>query len=110
MNNSPATSPCCSLGSGALMPEEAHHYADLFKVLADPTRLMLLSQIAACGCEAFSVNELTELTGLSQPTVSHHLKKLTEAGLVTKRREGRTVTHAVIPGPFAQLRTVLQMD
>lgn len=110
MNNSPATSPCCSLGSGALMPEEAHHYADLFKVLADPTRLMLLSQIAACGCETFSVNELTELTGLSQPTVSHHLKKLTEAGLVTKHREGRTVTHAVIPGPFAQLRTVLQMD
>lgn len=110
MNDADTTSTCCSLGSGALGSEDAQHYADLFKVLADPTRLMLLSQIAACGCETFSVNELTELTGLSQPTVSHHLKKLTEAGLVTKQRDGRTVTHAVVPGPFAQLRTVLQMD
>lgn len=101
---------CCSLGSGALDDEDAQQYAALFKVLADPTRLKLLSQIAACGCESFSVNELTTLTGLSQPTVSHHLKKLADAGLVTKSREGRTITHAVVPEPFAHLRTVLQMD
>lgn len=98
------------MGSGALSSDEASSFATLFKVLADPNRLMLLSQIAACGCVSFSVNELTELTGLSQPTVSHHLKKLAEAGLVTKHRDGRTVTHAVVPEPFAQLRAVLQMD
>lgn len=102
--------PCCSLGSGALNTDDAQLYASLFKVLADQTRLVLLSQIADCGCESFSVNELTELTGLSQPTVSHHLKKLTEAGLITKLREGRTVKHSVNPEPFARLRTVLQMD
>src|SRR5699024_12700329 len=54
--------------------------------------------------------ELTETSGLSQPTVSHHLKRLTEAGLLDKVRVGRTVTHQVRPELFAELRTVLQMD
>lgn len=54
--------------------------------------------------------ELTEMSGLSQPTVSHHLKRLTEAGLLDKVRVGRTVTHQVRPELFAELRTVLQMD
>lgn len=48
--------------------------------------------------------------GLSQPTVSHHLRKLVEAGLLEKTRAGRTVTHRVRPELFAELRTVLQMD
>ena len=50
------------------------------------------------------------ITGLSQPTVSHHLKKLSDAGLLKKTRVGRTVTHEVQPELFAELRTVLQMD
>lgn len=102
--------PCCSLSAGPLTSEQAEHYAALFKVLADPGRIQLLSQIAEEGCEPMSVSELTERSGLSQPTVSHHLKKLTEAGLVERSRTGRTVTHQVRPEVFAQLRTVLQMD
>ena len=85
-------------------------YVIAFSGLADPARLRLLSQLSAEGCGPVSVGELTETSGLSQPTVSHHLKRLTEAGLLDKVRVGRTVTHQVRPELFAELRTVLQMD
>lgn len=101
---------CCSLGSGPLDGQQATHYAALFKVLADPARLQLLSQLTAADCRPASVSDLTELSGLSQPTVSHHLKKLTDSGLVEKVRVGRTITHEVRPEIFTELRTVLQMD
>ncbi len=101
---------CCSLGSGPLGDDEAQRYATLFKVLADPGRLKILSRLSAEGCGPVTVNELTEQVGLTQPTVSHHLRKLTEAGLLERRREGRTVLHSVRPELFAELRTVLQMD
>lgn len=100
---------CCSLGSGPLDEIEADRYATLFKVLAEPVRLQLLSQLAAGGCGPVSVNELTGMLGLSQPTISHHLKKLTEAGLLERSREGRSVIHRVRPELFAELRTVLQI-
>lgn len=103
-------STCCSLGSGPLSDFEATRYAILFKVLADPARLQILSHLAAEGCEPISVNRLADTTGLSQPTVSHHLKRLTQAGLLRKIRTGRTVTHQIQPQLFAELRTVLQMD
>lgn len=102
-------SDCCSLATGPLSDDEAERYATLFKVLAEPVRLRLLSQLAAGGCGPVSVNELTELMGLSQPTISHHLKKMTEAGLLERTREGRTVLHTVRPELFAELRTVLQI-
>lgn len=101
---------CCSLGSGPLTDDEAERYAALFKVLADPARLRILSQLAAGGCGPVSVGELTGKLDLSQPTVSHHLKKLTDAGLLERSRAGRTVIHSVRPEVFAELRTVLQMD
>lgn len=85
-------------------------YVIAFSGLADPARLRLLSQLAAEGCGPVSVGELTETSGLSQPTVSHHLKRLTEAGLLDKVRVGRTMAHQVRPELFAELRTVLQMD
>ncbi|MHA2787758.1 ArsR/SmtB family transcription factor [Corynebacterium sp. S7] len=101
---------CCSLGAGPLTEDEAERYALLFKVLSDPARLRLLSQLTKKNCGPMTVNELTELSGLSQPTVSHHLKKLTDVGLIEKKKEGRTVTHRILPEMFAELRTVLQMD
>ena len=101
---------CCSLGSGLLSADDATRYAGLFKVLADPGRLQLLSRLAEEGCEPMSVSELTQRSGLSQPTVSHHLKKLTEAGLLEKSRSGRSVIHRLRPELFAELRAVLQMD
>ena len=104
------TAGCCSLGSGPLDDAQATRYAGLFKVRAEPNRLRILAQLAAEGCAPLSVNDLTAMLGLSQPTVSHHLQKLTAAGLLERRRRGRHVVHTVCPGPFAELRTVLQMD
>lgn len=100
---------CCSLGTGPLTQDESVRYASLFKVLAEPVRLRILSQLAATGCGPVSVGELTEMVGLSQPTISHHLKMMTEAGLLDRHRDGRTVIHQVRPDVFAQLRTVLQI-
>lgn len=101
---------CCSLGTGLLSIDEAERYAAMFKVLGDPGRLRLLSQVAQDGCEPISVSELAKRTGLSQPTVSHHLKKFTEVGLLEKNRLGKMVVHHVRPEVFAELRAVLQMD
>ncbi|HJG43617.1 ArsR/SmtB family transcription factor [Corynebacterium phoceense] len=115
MNSSPEiplrdiSEPCCSLGEGLLEESDAARFAALFGLLADPTRLRLLSQIADAGCAPMSIGDLVALTGLTQPTVSHHLKRLTEAGLLTRTKEGRTVTHAVVPEAFAELRSVLQI-
>lgn len=103
-------SQCCSLGAGPLAEPDAERYAQIFKVLADPARLRLLSQLTGKNCAPMTVGELTEVSGLSQPTVSHHLKKLADAGLISKSREGRTVTHSIKPEIFGELRTVLQMD
>ncbi len=78
-----------------------------FKALADPVRLRLLSLIAAapegtaCSCD------LEEPVGKSQPTVSHHLALLADAGLITKEKVGRWVNCTVVPERLAQLRDVL---
>lgn len=101
---------CCSLHNGPLSDAEAAIYAALFKVLSDPVRLKLLSEIEAAGCGPLTVNDLVARTSLSQPTISHHLKLLTDAGLLRKVRQGRTVTHELLPTPFADLQRVLSLD
>lgn len=103
-------SACCSLGTGPLSDNQAERYAELFKVLADSTRLQILAQLGAGGCGPVTVGELTNILGIAQPMVSHHLKKLTEAGLLERSQQGRTVTHTIQPRLFAELRTMLQMD
>ncbi len=86
---------------------EAEELALAFKALADPVRLRLLSLIAAapegtaCSCD------LEEPVGKSQPTVSHHLSVLADAGLITKEKVGRWVNCTVVPERLAQLRDVL---
>lgn len=101
---------CCSLSMGPLSDAEATHFSQQFKVLADPARLRLLSILCEEGCGPMSVTELTGLTALSQPTVSHHLARLREAGLLSRQQCGRTVTHQVNKGAFAALRTLLSFD
>lgn len=78
---------CCTPGLGTPMSRgEAEQLAQILKAVADPTRLQLLSLIQssgeACACD------LNEPVGLSQPTVSHHLKVLTEAGLIHREQRG----------------------
>jgi ArsR family transcriptional regulator, arsenate/arsenite/antimonite-responsive transcriptional repressor len=85
-----ASSPilCCApLSSPVLSADEAEATATLFRALADPARVRLVNILATEG--TVCVCELTEPLGLSQPTVSHHLKKLTDAGLVEREQRGR---------------------
>jgi ArsR family transcriptional regulator, arsenate/arsenite/antimonite-responsive transcriptional repressor len=91
-----------------LAPEEAENLAGAMRVVADPARLRLLSLIAsrpgqeACGCD------LTAPLGLSQPTVSHHLKVLHEAGLLEREQRGRWAFYRLNPEPLRILREALQ--
>jgi ArsR family transcriptional regulator len=81
---------CAPLLDEPLEPDEASLLAGWFGVLADPTRLRLLSLIAAAG-EACAACDLVDSLGVSQPTVSHHLKVLRESGLVESEKRGRWV-------------------
>jgi ArsR family transcriptional regulator len=78
---------CAPLDAPVLSNEEAEATAALFRALADPARVRLVNILATEG--TVCVCELTEPLGLSQPTVSHHLKKLTDAGLVEREQRGR---------------------
>jgi ArsR family transcriptional regulator len=98
---------CPPLSSGPLEPQEAQRLAGALKTLADPARLRLLSLIQAQPGGEACVCHLTEPLGLSQPTVSHHLKVLREAGLVERERRGSWAFYRVIPEPLATLRDVL---
>ncbi|MCV7539375.1 metalloregulator ArsR/SmtB family transcription factor, partial [Micrococcus luteus] len=73
---------CCTLSAGPVDSVEAERIASLLKALSDPTRLRLLSHVAAQGCNSVCACDLTEPLGISQPTVSHHMKKLVDAGLL----------------------------
>ena len=101
---------CCPLSSGPLSQGDSLRFSQQFKVLADPARLRLLSILCDEGYGPISVTELTALSGLSQPTVSHHLARLRESGLLTKQRSGRTVTHQVKKQAFTALRQLLSFD
>lgn len=84
-----ATVPCCApVLTGRLGEPQAEQLAGIFKALGDPGRLLLLSYLAAQPGGEACVCNLTEPLGLSQPTVSHHLKVLTEAGLLERERRG----------------------
>ncbi|MBO3089732.1 ArsR/SmtB family transcription factor [Cellulomonas dongxiuzhuiae] len=100
----PTAAACCTpLTGDPLGARAAEDLARPLKALADPTRLRLLSIIASHeGAEA-CVCDLTEPVGLSQPTVSHHLKVLAEAGLVTREKRGVWAYYALVPGAVARL-------
>lgn len=98
---------CASLSiSSPLGREEAEGLSRLLKAVADPTRLQLISLIKAAG-EA-CVCDLTEPLGLRQPTVSHHLKVLVEAGLVSRERRATWMWYALIPGALDSLGQLLR--
>src|SRR5687768_2802763 len=79
---------CVPLTAAPLSAADAVLLAGRLKALADPARLRLFSLILSCGDDGGCVCDLTEPVGLSQPTVSHHLKVLHDAGLVTREQRG----------------------
>lgn len=87
---------CCSpVPDRILDVEAAERLARSFKALGDPTRVRLLSMIAAADGREACICDLTAPVGLSQPTVSHHMRLLVDAGLVTREQRGKWAYYAV---------------
>lgn len=100
-------SPGC--GAGATAPisrAQAEAQAGLLKAVADPVRLQLISIIANAPAREACVCDMTEAVGVSQPTVSHHLKVLTEAGILTRERRGTWAWFTLEPDRLAQVTAV----
>jgi ArsR family transcriptional regulator, arsenate/arsenite/antimonite-responsive transcriptional repressor len=94
--------------SAPLGRDGAERLSRLLKAVADPTRLQLISLIKASPDGEACVCDLTAPLGLRQPTVSHHLKVLTEAGLVTRERRGTWMWYAMAPGALDSLIDLLR--
>lgn len=102
---------CCSpLTGGVLDQDSAQQLARLFKALGDPTRVRLVSLIAAADGAEACICDLTDPVDLSQPTVSHHMKLLTEAGLVTREQRGKWAYYRLVDQTFTTLRQALDLD
>ena len=79
---------CAPLAAPLLGEEEAEATAELFRALADPARVRIVNRLAV-GAGPVCICELVDPLGLSQPTVSHHMKKLLDAGLVEREQRGK---------------------
>jgi ArsR family transcriptional regulator len=103
-----AVDECCpAVLSTPLSEERAETLAAAFAVLADPVRLRLLSLLVSAPAGEVCVCELTEPLERSQPTISHHLKILADAGLIVGEKRGRWVWYRPVPAQLGQLRGVL---
>lgn len=88
---------CATVTGGVLDVDQAERIALVFKALGDPTRVRLLSMIAASEDGEACICDLTEPVGLAQPTVSHHMGKLVAAGLATREQRGKWAYYRVVP-------------
>ncbi|HST85308.1 MAG TPA: metalloregulator ArsR/SmtB family transcription factor [Kineosporiaceae bacterium] len=99
---------CCSpVTGGELSQASAERLAHVFKALGDPTRVRLVSLIAAADGGEACICDLTEPVALSQPTVSHHMKLLVEAGLIHREQRGKWAYYRIVDGALAALAQAL---
>ena len=96
---------CCGPEAEPLAVHERDQLAAKFKALADPTRVAIINCLSAA--DEVCVCNLTETFELSQPTVSHHLRILREAGLVESSRRGTWAYYRLVPEAIAELRSAL---
>jgi ArsR family transcriptional regulator len=90
---------CCSPAPGGGMDADtAERLAAVLKVIADPTRLRLLSLVASHEDREECICNLTDPVGLSQPTVSHHMRVLVDAGLLEREQRGKWAYYRIVPG------------
>jgi ArsR family transcriptional regulator len=102
------TDACCvPSGAPALGPEAAQENALLFKALADPNRLRLLSIVKGSESGESCVCDLTEPLNLGQPTVSHHLRILMDAGLLKREKRGTWAYYSLVPGALDEVAGLL---
>jgi ArsR family transcriptional regulator len=109
-STTPASAPdaCCLPATReALGADGAEKLARTLKAVADPARLRLVSLVAAHVDAEACVCDLTEPLGLSQPTVSHHLKVLVDAGILTRDKRGTWAYYALVPGALDALAKLL---
>ena len=99
---------CAPLAAPLLSDEEAEATATLFRALADPARVRIMNLLAT-SAESCCVCELTEPLELGQPTVSHHLKKLTDAGLLEREQRGRWAYFSIKPDAVARVAGLLDL-
>jgi ArsR family transcriptional regulator, arsenate/arsenite/antimonite-responsive transcriptional repressor len=105
----PQADACCTpLLREPLSARQAADLAHILKALADPTRLRLVSMVAAHESGEACVCELTEPLGLTQPTISHHLKILVDAGIFTRDKRGKWAYYAIIPNALASVLTAFR--
>src|SRR3954453_610593 len=102
MKQLPVLQPlCCRPGTPVMPPAAATELGGVFKALADPTRVAIVNRLAMA--EEVCVCALTAGFDLSQPTISHHLKMLREAGLVEAERRGTWGYYRLVPEAIEQL-------
>jgi len=107
----PTAQVCCApLTSSPLSAEDAVQLSMRLKALADPTRLRLVSMVLSSDNGELCTCDVIEPLGLSQPTISHHFKKLTEAGLVTGERRGTWTYYRIVPEALSALAAVISPD
>jgi ArsR family transcriptional regulator len=99
---------CCSPVEGRVMSQaDAQRLAPVFKALGDPVRLRLLSIVVSGPDGEACVCELTDPIGLSQPTVSHHLKILVDAGLLEREQRAKWAYYRLVPGALDAVANLL---
>jgi ArsR family transcriptional regulator len=101
---------CAPLLREPITASQAADLARQFKALADPTRLLLVSMVAAHEGGEACVCELTEPLGLTQPTISHHLRILVDAGIFTRDKRGVWAYYALVPSAMDALSAVLSTN
>lgn len=98
------TNCCAPSGGDGLDVDSAQRLAAVLKVIADPTRLRLLSLVAAQGVDGeVCICNLTDPVALTQPTVSHHMKVLVDAGLLQREQRGKWAYYRQVPGALDAL-------
>ena len=99
---------CSPVPGTVLGVDRARQLAQVFKALGDPTRVRLLSLIAATDGGEACICDLTGPVALSQPTVSHHMKQLVDAGLITRQQRGRWAYYRIVQQALRAASTALQ--
>lgn len=102
------TTVCCTPGEPALERAEAEAIAERLKAVAEPSRLRMLSMLAASDGE-ICVCDLADAIEVSQPTASHHAKVLAAAGLIEREQRGRWAYYRVVEGALDELSAVLRL-
>ena len=108
MTSLPLIACCSPLGATPLSDEHAEATAQVFKALGDPARVKVIGMLASAG-EPVCACEFTPALGLSQATVSHHLKKLTDAGLLDREQRGKWAYFSLNEDALEQLEGLVRI-